>query len=366
MPILSALLLVACGGGGDGALPDAGAGAPDADLCNSAAAQAALDEEREAQGIPGAVVLMRRLDLGCSVHLTSGVSNRETDTPVERDHKFRIASISKTFTAVVIHQLAEEGLLSLDDSLETWYPGFPNGENITIRHLLGHTSGIFDFVLDPAVLEMGAEFTPDELIQIGAEHEPDFPPGTSWSYSSTGYTLLGRIIENATESSYLAEVRARLLDPLGLGDTFLKGWEEVPGVTARGYGHQLGTYYDVTDWHTDDFAWAEGGMVSTAADLTAWFDALLFGDVLTPASLALMTTPQTVPDGTPATGLGLFVRDSSIGTMIEHSGALTGYISLVAWFPEVDLTAAIVTNDSAADPYLIVRVVRTAMGIEKP
>jgi D-alanyl-D-alanine carboxypeptidase len=160
-------------------------------------------EELVAAGVPGVVVLIREGDR--TIRLSSGYGNLATKAPLRPTDRFRIASLTKTFVATVVLQLVEEGKLSLEDTVERWLPGVvPNGENITVRELLAHKSGLFDYSQDPRVLKpylsgnLSYYWAPRRLVQIAVSHRPLFAPGTAVSYSSTGYVLLGLIVRSAT------------------------------------------------------------------------------------------------------------------------------------------------------------------------
>lgn len=177
-----------------------------------------------AAGAPGAAVLVR--DGGRTTRLASGLGDLATQTPMRAADRTRIGGVTKSFTATVVLQLAGERKLALDDTVERWLPGvISNGEDISIRRLLNHTSGIYDYAGDPAVLapyiqgDLTHVFDLRTGVQIAADHGPLFAPGSQLSYSNSNYSLLALIVEAATGNRFADELRARLFEPLRLRAT---------------------------------------------------------------------------------------------------------------------------------------------------
>ena len=188
----------------------------------------------------GVVVLVRRD--GRTVQLAGGYSNLEKKTPMRVGDRFRIGSVTKSFVATVVLQLVGEGKLSLDDSIEHWLPGMvPNGDNITIRQLLSHQSGLFDFLNDQRVVKpylsgnFGYVWTPPKLVAVSTSHPALFAPGAKVSYSNTNYIVLGLIVEAATKDTIQAQLRKRIFGPLGLRSTLLATSQRIAGAHAHGY-----------------------------------------------------------------------------------------------------------------------------------
>ena len=255
-------------------------------------------------GVPGVVVLVRRD--GRTLRLASGEADLARKTPMRTSDRFRIGSITKTFVATVVLQLVGEGELSLDDTVERWLPGLvPNGERITVRQLLGHRSGLFDYLDDPRVLrpylhgDFGYVWTPRRLVAISASHPPLFPPGTGFSYSNTNYVLLGLVVEAATRRPIGLELD-RLFGRLGLRATSFDTSPRIRGPHAHGYLVD-GSWSDVSVLSPSP-AWAAGAIVSTADDVASFYRALLGGHLLPPD---LLRTMETTEDGH---GLGLDSR----------------------------------------------------------
>jgi D-alanyl-D-alanine carboxypeptidase len=285
---------------------------------------------------------------GRNLIATSGVADLTTRRQVSPNGYFRIASVTKAFVATVILQLVGDGRLSLDDTVERWLPGVVSGNGndgraITIRQLLQHTSGIHDDYPDYTSAEDFYQhrydtYTPEQTVARAMRHRPDFQPGKGWGYNSTGYVLLGMIIQRVTGHPWHEEVRDRIVRPLGLDHTFWPGTSPtLPKPHAKSYqrfrpGEPL---VDVTE-QVGAGNNGEAGLVSTTADLSRFFRALLGGRLLPPAQLAQMK--HTIPVGKEfeplmpgaRDGLGLFSRPLSCGGRYwGHEGGDSGWISAV-------------------------------------
>ncbi|MEU4966225.1 serine hydrolase domain-containing protein [Streptomyces smyrnaeus] len=275
---------------------------------------------------------------------TSGVAEAGTDRPVPRNGYFRTASTGKAFVAAVVLQLVDEGKLALDDTVDRWLPGLVDGNGndgrrITIRQLLQHTSGIHDDDLPGYTTAQEYHerrydtYTSRQIVARAMKHRPDFPPGTGWSYSNTGYALLDMVIEKATDRPWHQEVEDRVLEPLGMDRTYLPG--STPTLRRpHANGYQVfpsGQRVDVTALVLPD----PGGYVSTTADANRFFRALLGGELLPRARLAEMQDTVRVDEETQVLwpggryGLGLVNRPLSCGgSYWSHEGGDGGYITL--------------------------------------
>lgn len=266
---------------------------------------------------------------------SSGVADLRTRGPVDPDGWFRIGSVTKTFTAAVVLQLVGEGVLTLEDRVGRWLPGVvPGGEGITLRQLLNHTSGLYNYTDDltdrtAIVRDRFVHWEPMRAVGMAVSHEPLFEPGARSSYSNTNYILLGMVIEVATGASYGAEVKRRILDPLGMRRTVVPGDEvRLPEPHAHGYEPVGDELVDTAEYNVSQ-AWAAGEIVSTAADLNRFYAGLLTGEVLRPAELEAMLT--TVDNGGPDSGYGLGIerRVLADGEVVwGHTGGIYGYRTL--------------------------------------
>ena len=272
----------------------------------------------------------------------AGTADIDTGQQVPASAEFRIGSATKTFVATVILQLAEERRLSLDDTVARWLPGVVvgngnDGTRITIRELLGHTSGIYDYTNDlPQMTDATAfredrfrTYTPQQLVALAMLHPPTNQPGTGFAYSDTDYILAGMIIQRVTGHSWADEINARIIRPLGLRHTITPGtYPLLTGPHAEGYADfGTDTPIDVTAFDPSA-ADASGSIVSTADDLARFYTALIGGRLLPPAQLTAMETTAPAPELGPGVryGLGLgWIPLSCGGGYFGHPGGIFGY-----------------------------------------
>jgi D-alanyl-D-alanine carboxypeptidase len=238
-------------------------------------------------GAPGALVVLRTPTK--VRRAASGVSSRDPRVRLRATARFRIASVTKPFVATVVLELVGEGKLALDDSVEHWLPGLvPNGGNITIRELLNHTSGIYNYVDDRGfdeteVADPTLIWSPRQLIAVATSHPPLFAPGRGWSYSNTNY--VGLVVEAVTGTPFEQQLRARLFEPLALGSTSYVPALDTSGTLAHAFigsatlpGIPLGTLVDVTTLLNGSWFWGAAAIVSNGDDVTKFFAALLRGE----------------------------------------------------------------------------------------
>jgi D-alanyl-D-alanine carboxypeptidase len=313
-----------------------------------------------AAGAPGAAARVR--DEHGITQAASGVADLRTGRPMRPWLHYRVGSVTKPFVATVVLQLVAEGRLSLQDTVQRWLPGIlPYGDQVTIRQLLNHTSGVPDYTLEPIVRLYTfphARFrvwTPRELVALVADQPPAFPPGTAWSYSNTGYILAGMIVEAATGHKLGQELARRIFRPLGMRDTFFPvNRPTIPRPYARGYSidpfaQEQGPLLDLTVLNPS-LAWAAGALISNLGDLEHFFRALLRGRLLPPRLLAAMTTP--VPTGRPGFGygLGLVVIDTPAGRLLGHDGAIPGFLNIVLSTENGRRQVGVMMNEEFATP----------------
>jgi D-alanyl-D-alanine carboxypeptidase len=330
---LAAVLVVApAAGAAAGAAPAAG----DRRLLQEAA------DDLHALGVTGVQALAsegRRTSTA-----RSGVADIRTGAPVPHNGYFRMGSNTKTFAAVIVLQLVAERRLSLEDTVDRWLPGVVagngnDGRRVTVRQLLQHTSGIYNYTNDLPGLESPEAYLehrfehldPEELVTIAMKHEPVFAPGTSWDYSNTNYILAGMIIEKITGKRWAALVRERITRPLGLAQTYSPG--DVPSLPrphARGYQQfePGGPLVDTTLLNVS-WGWAAGDLVTTPTDLARFWRALQGGRLLDPAQMEEMhrtVLAETVQDIWPGSryGLGIMWTPTGCGGYWHHGGDVPG------------------------------------------
>lgn len=325
------------------------------------ATQATLDEKlevtRDHLSLPGAVIYVREGD-DVLVHRALGVASLETKEPMSLDHRFRLASITKPVVATVLLQLVDEGTLSLDDPVANHLDGVPGGERITLRMLAQHTSGLVNYIALPHVKEAFAQspermWTEDELLAFAFAEKPYFKAGKDgWMYSNTNYVLLGQLIERVEGQPLDAVIQRRICEPLGLTATYYSvdaGDQVEPFAHGYQYGDLEGPIYwkgmgdvpyDVTDaspsmWH------AAGAMVSTLSDTVTLIEAIVNGELVSPAMHAEQMTWRA--SGYPVDydyGLGLIRYFGAIG----HNGNTPGYQATAMHDASADRTVVVLTN----------------------
>jgi D-alanyl-D-alanine carboxypeptidase len=283
-----------------------------------------------AAGAPGAVALTRH---GSHIERAGiGWADLVAGRPMRSGDLMRVGSITKTFVAVVVLQLVDEGRLSLDDTVESRLPGvLPYGAEVSVRNLLSHTGGIPEYL--PKVVQIYgrnpatwfAHWSPSQLVALVAHAPRLSPPGDEWAYANTDFVLLGMIIERVTGHSVQRELNDRILAPAGLRHTtFALDQRLATPPAAHGYlpdGH--GRLLDSTVWNPSA-VWAAGAMVSTVDDLMRFHKALLTGSLLPPPRLAeMLTFLECQPV---AYGLGIYRIDTPCGPAIGHNGAVYGYL----------------------------------------
>ncbi|MEU9190539.1 serine hydrolase domain-containing protein [Streptomyces sp. NPDC048484] len=300
------------------------------------------------EGVPG--VTGQAIDRHGTWSGTSGVGNLKTQQPRGAQDRYRVASTTKTFVSTVLLQLEAEGEIGLDDTVEQWLPGVVrghghDGNKITVRRLLNHTSGIYNWTLDPEIRRTVfskeflrhryATWTPEQQVRIAMRHQPDFAPGKGWNYADTNYILAGMIIEKVTGHTYGDEIRQRIIKPLGLHGTSVPGTDpRLPQPSSRSYSKfqnpEAKKTYDVTEYNPS-VAGAAGEMISNSADLNRFFMALLRGELLPKKQLDEMTTTTPMDDQHPDVryGLGLRQFKTSCGTEVwAHGGDFHGTVAV--------------------------------------
>jgi len=289
--------------------------------------------------------------------------------PITSDTVFGVASITKTFVTALIMRLADEGGLTLDDPLSLYLPTFPRAERLTLRHLLSHTSGIYDYFTNPHyVTEVFADpsrtWTLDEI--LGFVGDPYCEPGTCYHYSNTNFVLLGRVAAEAGGSPLHVQIRQRFLDPLGLSHTNFQPDEPTPLDHANGHLISGGRYVDHTGTsrvvpHRSavTVAWAAGAMASSPTDLARWAGALYGGQVVSAETLAQMIDFQ------PPDGYGLGTRSTTFSGRLAagHLGGIRGFESAMWHFLAEDVTIVVCTNRGRHSTGRTVRMLtRTLLG----
>ncbi|MEZ4769575.1 MAG: serine hydrolase [Caldilineales bacterium] len=310
---------------------------------------------------PGAVMLIQTAQ--GRYFKSVGVADVETCAPLAADSPYQIGSNTKMMTSAILFQLQEEGVLSISDPLSKWLPDLaaklPNGDAITIDMMLTHTSGLHDYfdlpTADGISIEEGAEdnkgmltraFTPEELVQVVVDSGlSNFEPAAEgqWSYSNTGYILLGLIIEKATGKSYEDNLKERIFEPLGLEQTYLQTDVPEPGALPQAYYHSPFDY-TTGEWNASQ-GWAAGAVVSTPEEFAVFLKALFTGQLFKdPATLELMKQPAAASADrlAPGTVYGHGMLDNN--GVLGHGGQTLGFLSEGGYIPGEDITIVMWSN----------------------
>ena len=301
------------------------------------------------QRIPGLSVAVLR---GDSVVLARGYgyANVEHHVPASDSTVYEVGSISKQFTAAAIVLLSEEGRLGLDDVITQYLPeGSTSWSEVTIRHLLTHTSGISDQSLD--TLDFRKDYAEEELVRLAGAQPLLFKPGASYSYSSTGYTLLGVIIHRVTGESFGDLLRDRIFRPLGMHAARVNSDTAIVPNRSAGYQFEHGTLKN-RDWTSPSLsATADRGLSFSARDMSQWAIALNHSKPLGRAGLQASWTPVRLNEGwTYPYGLGWQLTQQQGYRRIGHSGAWGGFQATLQRYPDFELTVIVLTNLDEANP----------------
>jgi D-alanyl-D-alanine carboxypeptidase len=296
--------------------------------------------------VPGATLMVMRNGKVSFVR-AFGVRDVERSLPVRTDTFFEIGSITKQFTAASIMRLQEAGKLEIDRPLSDYLPDAPHAKEITLRQLLTHTSGLHDYFDGPPaqVDRLAAKpISYRDLIARVAALPLDFPPGSKWSYSNTGYLLLGKIIETVSGESYRTYLQHHIFDPLNMKDTYTMADEGRLSNMAIGYRH-AGGKRERAPFLDPSWGGAAGFLVTTMGDLAKWDAALRGGKIVSMSSYRQMTTPfMTTKNGSADYGLGLFI-DSVYGQpRIGHTGGSQGFTTADEYFPRQGVRIVAFTN----------------------
>lgn len=314
-------------------------------------------ENTDAPGITAAVGIPNQGLWSASI----GLLSTEPSTPVKDDSVFWWASAGKMFTSSVILQLVSEGKLTLDRTIDPWFPTYPQSQSITIKDLLTHTGGVFSFQQDLKFRRQTDYKTPDELIAISARHGANFCPGEYWNYSNTGYVMLAKIIEDIEAKPFSEIVKRRIVEPLRLTQTKALSSEELPLTLAIGH---------INGKPDADFQpslpFGAGNIVASSQDMVVFLAALLSGDIY-PKGLLENSLKQLYPmfgNGT-YYGRGIMLyevsQDSGSVNWLGHGGGSPSAKTVVAYDLESNIFVAVAMNadvPAEALAYRLVKVVR--------
>jgi len=298
--------------------------------------------------VPGASVLVLR-DGVPVFRRAYGLADLEQPVAATPATNYRLASMTKQFTAAAVLALSEDGRLSLDDPVRKWLASLPPAADpVTLRHLLTHTSGLIDYedLIPPATTQQVHDA--DVLRLLESQNRLYFAPGTGYRYSNSGYALLALVVARASGEDFASFLRARIFLPLGMRDT-LAYEAGVSSVSHRAFGYS----YERAGWRRTDQSvtsavLGDGGVYSSIDDLAKWDAALYDERLLSARSLAVAFTPATATDD-PAVRYGFGWRIT--GETLWHSGETVGFRNVIVRYPRRRFTVIVLTNRDAPEPY---------------
>jgi CubicO group peptidase (beta-lactamase class C family) len=282
-----------------------------------------------------------------------GLAELQARTRATPETQYRLASLSKQFTATAIMLLVEEGKLRYDDRVVDVLPGFPAYlREVRIRHLLNHTSGIWDyeaFVPDTQTVQVKDR---DVLTLLSRADHTHFPPGSAERYSNSGYAVLALIVEQASGMPFARFLHERVFAPLGMRSTVAHE-EGISTVARRAYGYVADANgFRPRDQSPTSAVLGDGGIYSSVTELVAWDAALDSHALVSEASQRLAWTPPTLPDGSSARyGFGWFVDQDGGRTRLSHHGETSGFTNAIVKYPEQRLTVIVLTNRAGGEPW---------------
>ena len=313
---------------------------------------------------PGAAVLVLR-NVQPVVRSSYGLADLETGTPATPETNYRLASVTKQFTAACILLLAEDGRLTLEDRGHQWLPSLPKAaETVTIRHLLTHTSGLIDY--EDVIPEIFAAqlHDADVLRLLETQDRTYFRPGTGYRYSNSGYALLALIVQRASGKTFAKFLRERIFQPLAMNNTVAHE-DGISTVNHRAFGYtEEAGRWNRTDQDQTSAVLGDGGIYSSIDDLAKWDAALYDGRLLHPSSLRAAFTPATHTDD-PKIEYGYGWRIT--GETLWHSGETVGFRNVIVRYPRRHLTVVVLTNRNEPEPYqLALEIAKTVIASRSP
>ncbi|QEH38597.1 Penicillin-binding protein 4* [Aquisphaera giovannonii] len=312
---------------------------------NPAVIDAFVKEAMAKRHVPGASVAVVR-DGKILLARGYGLANLELGVPAAADTVYQLASVTKTFTATAVMMLVKDGKVGLDDRIVDRLPGLPAAwKDVTVRHLLTHTSGIKSYTSTKDFeKQMRRDFTRREILDLVAKEPLEFAPGEKWDYCNTGYFLLGMLIEKAASKPYAEFMAERVFGPLGMSRTRTNDLRAVIPGRAQGYEWD-GKAFRNGEYVSPTQPFAAGMLVSTVDDLVKWDAALRDHTLLDAATLEAMWQPAPLPKGGKAQyGFGWGVSRVNGHRRISHGGGISGFSTELMRFPDDGLTVIVLTN----------------------
>ncbi len=299
---------------------------------------------------PGATVLISKDDK-VIYRKAFGMANLELNTPMTPEHVLELASITKQFTGVAILMLMEQGKLNLQDPLSKYLEEYPKGDQITIHHLLNHTSGIKSYTDVPSFMELARkDMTPIEIINKFKDLPMEFEPGERYAYNNSAYILLGYIIEQTSEMSYEDFIQKNIFDKLGMKNSYYGSRSRIIPNRASGY-QPSGESYKNADYLSMTIPYAAGSLMSTVDDMFLWNKAIHYNTLISEKSKQLAFTNYTLNNGEKINyGYGWAIDELAGISTIEHTGGIFGFTTSGIYIPEKNIYSIVLTNDNGKGP----------------
>lgn len=279
-----------------------------------------------------------------------GYADIANKTPMTLDKTFRAGSMTKTFTVTVLMQLIDEGKLSLDEPISKYFSGIPNGDKITIRMLAGMTSGLPNYSVSKDFVDTlnnnpHKKWTSDDALEMAFKNPVNFEPGTNYDYCNTNTVIIGKLIEKLTGKSLRENTYERIINPLGLKNTYIPESYQIPGDYSHGYDKKDNTVLvDVTETYDPSWGGAAGNIVSNVHDLNIYIRALVKGQLHSQQMLAERMKWNSFDMDNPMEkyGLGMFIANDKY---IGHDGGIPGFSNITVYSPERDCSIIVVYNE---------------------
>ncbi|TAE28672.1 MAG: class A beta-lactamase-related serine hydrolase [Cytophagales bacterium] len=293
-----------------------------------------------------------------------GKANLELNNPMTPESVFQIGSMTKQFTAIAVMMLAEQGKLTLQDPVSKYVPDYPAGATITIHHLLTHTAGIKDFTKMKTLPEIAQkQMTPKMVVDFSKNEPVDFLPGEKFEYNNSGYVLLGHIIEVVSGDTYENFIQKYIFDKAGMTQSYYASDRRVIRNRAYGYHKKETGYVNKT---TINFSvpFSSGSLMSTAADLLRWQNALNQGLFLKKETVQKAFSTYKLNNGSGFTyGYGWHIKDLTGVPVREHGGSIFGFKSMAVYVPSQDIYVVGLSNCDCHSPTQLTRDI-TALAIQ--
>jgi CubicO group peptidase (beta-lactamase class C family) len=320
---------------------------------------------------PGAAVLIAK-DNRILYRKAFGMANLELKVQMKSESVFQLASITKQFTSVAILILMEQGKLSLKDSLSKYIADFPRGNEITLHHLLNHTSGIKSYTNLPEFrTKTRLDMAPDEIIGIFKNLPLEFNPSEKYEYSNSGYFLLGYIIEKLSGMSYKDFIQKNIFDKLGMKNSYYADAYKIIPNRANGYQFYEGNYENA-EYMSVTIPYAAGSLMSTIDDMFLWNKAIYNNILISESSKLIAFTNHTLTNGNHSNyGYGWAINEIAGITTVEHPGGINGFTTSGIYIPDRNIYSIILTNldDGKGPEAYNIKLVSTLLGksiTEKP